>query len=166
MYACASECDCVRTDECACVCTQVCMCKHVLTCCFRSSGLFSALVKWACRSLWVPALEQSEVATRRLAWWGLMACLLGWFDASVFSLLSTPHPPWFVNIAPKVCSLHIQLGSLAPQSRCKLKLEMLIRIEPTLGIWFVLLISPEWKAFRKVSGVYLAFALNLVKPCP
>lgn len=43
---------------------------------------------------------------------------------------------------------------------------MIISTEPTLGIRLVLLISPERKAFRKVSGVYLALALNSVKPCP
>ena len=75
---------CASRWVCVCVHAGVSMCKHMLTCCFRSSGLFSALVKWACRSPRVPALEQSEVATRRLAWWGLMACLLGWFDASFF----------------------------------------------------------------------------------
>ena len=112
---------------CVCVHAGVSTCKHALTCCFRSSGLFSALSKWACHSPRVRALEQSEIATPRLAWSRLMACLLGWFDVFFFSLLSPQHPPWLVNIAPKLCSLRIQLDAPAHQSRCRLKLEMLIK---------------------------------------
>ena len=81
---------------CVCVHAGVSTCKHALTC-FRSSGLFSALSKWACHSPRVPALEQSEVATPRLAWSGLMACLLDWFDVSFFfslSFLPSTLPGW------------------------------------------------------------------------